>query len=238
MYDILIVDDDTPMLDMLEFVLKREGYQVQRASSAHRVLELIADQAPDLFVIDIMMPEVDGMSLCRTLRRTSNTARTPIIVLTGAPGQYGVVDVLAAGADDYVRKPFAPRELAARIRALIRRTAQLAEVDAPQLRLVPSSCRVYIGEREVTLTRVEFDLLRFLARAPFQAFSAEDLLMRVWRYPQGVGDSALVRNHVRNVRRKIEADPERPLILQSRHGRGYMVKARVQIEDERIARMP
>lgn len=233
MYQILIVDDDVQMLDMVEIVLKREGYHVLRANSAEAALQLVDTNVPDLFVIDVMMPNVDGLQLCRQLRERPETARHPIIFLTGIATQSLSPDrALDSGADDYIRKPFMPRELVARVRALIRRTAQYNERNATPIQLIVSECRVIIGERAISLTRMEFDLLRFLCQTPFQMYTAEDLLARVWRYPDGVGDAALVRNHIRNIRRKIEIDPERPLILQSRHGRGYVVKANPRIEND------
>ncbi len=232
MYEILIVDDDAQMLDMVELVLRREGYLVLRAATASQALNLLETTTPDLFIIDVIMPGVDGLSLCRKLRENDATARLPVIFLTGSASTLGVVDALESGADDYIRKPFVPRELAARVRSLIRRSAQYVERDAPIIHLHRIDCRVTLGDRSVVLTRVEFDLLKYLCSAPFQMHTAETLLTAVWRYPSGVGDAALVRNHIRNIRRKIEIDPERPAILQSRHGRGYVIKARPEIELE------
>ncbi len=232
MYEILIVDDDAQMLDMVELVLRREGYSVLRAATASQALNLLETTTPDLFIIDVIMPGVDGLSLCQKLRENEETTRLPIIFLTGSTSTLGVVDALESGADDYIRKPFVPRELAARVRSLIRRSAQYVERDAPTIRLHRIDCRVTLNGRTVVLTRVEFDLLKYLCSAPFQMHTAETLLTTVWRYPSGVGDAALVRNHIRNIRRKIEVDPERPAILQSRHGRGYVIKARPEIETE------
>ncbi len=232
MYEILIVDDDVQMQVMVEQVLQREGYSVLRASTASQALKLLESTTPDLFLVDVVMPDADGLALCRKLREKEETSRLPIIFLTGSVSAPGVVDALESGADDYIRKPFAPRELVARVRSLIRRYAQYVERDAPTIRLHRVDCRVTLGNRTVVLTRVEFDLLKYLCSAPFQMHTAETLLTTVWRYPSGIGDSALVRNHIRNIRRKIEVDPERPVILQSRHGRGYVIKARPEIEME------
>jgi DNA-binding response OmpR family regulator len=232
MYEILIVDDDAQILDMVEIVLKREGYTVLRAFSGQAALETAERASPDLFVIDAMMPEMDGITLCRRLRALPHTANTPIIFLTGNNAPNSVVDALNSGGDDFIRKPFVPRELAARVRAHIRRATFYAESDVPSIRILPTQYRVFVSDREVALTRVEFDLLKHLCSAPYKLHSTEDLLASVWQYPDGVGDAALVRNHVHNLRRKIEIDPERPLVIQSRHGRGYVVKAQVQINDE------
>lgn len=233
MYDIMIVDDDAQLLDMVELILRREGYNVLRAFSGHDALTILTDETPDLFVIDAMMPEMDGLALCRKLRAQPQTAKIPIIFLTGSASTT-VVDALNSGGDDFIRKPFVPRELAARIRAHIRRAAQYTETHQPFIRLNPEQCTATIDEREVILTRVEFDLLRTMCNAPGRLFSTEDLLTSVWQYPTGVGDAALVRNHVHNLRRKVEVDPERPQIVQARHGRGYVVKARVQFEDDAL----
>ncbi|MCK6578585.1 MAG: response regulator transcription factor [Anaerolineae bacterium] len=228
----MIVDDDIQMLDMVELVLRREGFTVKRASSGFDALEQTSDQTPDLFVIDAMMPEMDGITLCRKLRAHPQTSNTPIIFLTGNTSSNNVVDALNSGGDDFIRKPFVPRELIARVRAHIRRSALYGEENVPILRIVPTQFRAFMESRELTLTRVEFDLLKYMCSAPHKLHSTEDLLAGVWQYPKGVGDAALVRNHIHNLRRKIEDDPERPAVIQSRHGRGYVVKARVLVDDE------
>ncbi len=232
MYEIMIVDDDAQVLDMVELVLKREGYTVLRAFSGQDALETVESTRPDLFVIDAMMPEMDGITLCRKLRAQPQTAHTPIIFLTGNNSPHSVVDALNSGGDDFIRKPFVPRELAARVRAHIRRATYYTESDVPTIRILPNQYRVFVNDREVSLTRVEFDLLSYLSIAPYKLHSTEDLLANVWQYPDGIGDAALVRNHVHNLRHKIEGDPERPAVIQSRHGRGYVVKARVLVEED------
>ncbi len=231
MYEIMIVDDDAQILDMVELVLKREGYTVLRAFSAYDALQTVESAQPDLFVIDAVMPEMDGISLCRKLRAQPQTANTPIIFLTGNNSPQNVVDALNSGGDDFIRKPFVPRELAARVRAHIRRATYYMDSNVSEIRIVPGQYRVFVNEQEVILTRVEFDLLKYLCAAPYKLHSTEDLLSNVWQYPDGVGDAALVRNHVHNLRRKIEGDPERPEVIQSRHGRGYVIKARVLMEE-------
>ncbi len=232
MYEIMIVDDDAQVLDMVELVLKREGYQVQRAYSAQDALEMAESEAPDMFVIDAMMPDMDGLTLCRKLRTQPHTTKTPILFLTGSNSPHSVVDALSAGGDDFIRKPFVPRELAARVRAHIRRSIFYMESSTPAIRILPRQYRVFANDREVMLTRVEFDLLKYLCQSPYKLHSTEELLANVWLYPDGVGDAALVRNHVHNLRRKIEQDPDRPMIIQSRHGRGYVIKARVHVEED------
>lgn len=236
MYDIMIVDDDPNILDIVELTLKREGYHVQRAISGREALRALEEGQPDLLVVDSMLPDIDGVTLVKTLRAQPETAYTPIIFLSGLTDTDKAVEALNSGGDDYLRKPVVPRELAARVRAHIRRAAQFSDVDAPVIRVFPASFRVFINDREVGLTRVEFDLLKHLCKTPYEPHSTEDLLSSVWQYPNGIGDAALVRNHIHNLRRKIEHDPERPSVIQSRHGRGYVIKARVQFEDDLVYR--
>jgi DNA-binding response OmpR family regulator len=234
MYKILLVDNDAETLDMIEQLLKREGYVVAKATSGHDALRRVEAAPPDMLVVSMHLPGMDGLALCRRLRAAPLTSRTPILFLNEADSSYGVADALEAGGDDYLRKPFALRELAARVRAHLRRIHRQSD-DLPRLRIVPDSLTVYVNERKVMLTQMEFDLLLFLCSAPNQLHSTQTLLSDVWQYPRGTGDTALVRNHVRNLRRKIEDDPERPAIIQSRHGRGYAVRARVEIEQETVS---
>ena len=231
MYDILVIDDDPQTLDMVEVVLKREGYNVMRAFSAADALRVVEVTTPDLFVIDAILPEMDGLALCRKLRANPQTKDVPVIFVTGRESPYSVADALNAGGDDYLRKPFVPRELTARIRAHIRRSFYL-DADVPTIRIHPDTYRVFVNEREINLTRVEFELLKFLCVSPYRLHSTDDLLAKVWQYPNGVGDAALVRNHIHNLRHKLEPEPERPALIQSRHGRGYVVKARIDIMEE------
>ena len=235
MYEIMIVDDDAQVLDMVELVLKREGYHVLRAFSAQSALETIENETPDLFVIDAMMPEMDGLTLCRRLRAMPRTTNTPIIFLTGNNSPHTVVDALNSGGDDFIRKPFVPRELAARVRAHIRRSVFYSDGDVAAIRIQSNRYRVYVNDTEVLLTRVEFDLLKYLCGSPYRLHSTEELLANVWQSRPPASFSPCATNHVHNFRLKIEIDPERPLIIQSRHGRGYVVKARIQFEDEAIS---
>lgn len=232
MYEVLIIDDDAQTLDMVELVLRREGYRILRALTPSAAFKLLKTYTPDIFVVDALLPEMDGYTLCRKLRELPHVAHTPIIFLTAQNSPTGVVDALNAGADDYIRKPFSPRELAARVRAHLRRSIYYVDGEVATIRIVPHQFRVFINDREVMLTRVEFELLKYLCATPYHLHSTEELLTNVWQYPNGVGDAALVRNHIHNLRRKIENDPEKPLILQSRHGRGYVIKARIEIHDE------
>ncbi len=231
MYKILVVDEELETLWMIEQFLSREGYTVQTTTSARDALVIADANGPDLFVINALLSDMDGLSLCRVLRANPMTANTPIIFLTGKGAGFGVAEALDAGGDDYLRKPFALRELSARVRAHLRRMGNQIVDDMPHLTVNPHNLTVQVNEREVSLTQVEFELFMFLCHSPHELHSTQDLLVDVWQYPKGTGDAALVRNHIRNLRRKLEDDPERPEIIQSRHGRGYAVKARVQIQN-------
>jgi DNA-binding response OmpR family regulator len=229
MSKILIVENDAEVLGAIEQMIQREGYEVWTARSAQAALDFIEDDTPDLCVINAVLPGIDGVALCRKLRSHTNTASISIMVLNDNDSPYTIADVLNAGGDDSMRKPFAQRELAARIRAQLRRQGQNSSSgDMPKLRLNSATSAVFVNGREVMLTQVEFDLLNYLCASPNQMHTTGDLLTFVWQYPRGTGDAALVRNHVRNLRRKLEDDPERPTIIQSRHGRGYVVRAKVE----------
>lgn len=231
MYNILIVDNDLETATMMEHFLKREGHKVLSAYSVRDALLTLEKNAPDMLIIDISSSALDGIGLCQRVRATSSSAHVPII-LTGQDTRYAVTDALGAGGDDYVPKPVAPRELAARVRAHLRRVSGGLSDSVPTLQIVPETQTVLVNQREVILTQVEFELLNHLCRKPNQLHRTQDLLTEVWQYPRGSGDAALVRNHVRNLRRKIEDDPERPAIIQSRHGRGYSVRASIRFENK------
>jgi DNA-binding response OmpR family regulator len=228
MYKIMIVDDDLNNLKMVEQMLTElEGYTVIKARSGLEALRLAQYDKPDLCILDIGMPHMDGVTLCRALRAMPALAEIPIIFLTANNTSYSVADALEAGGDDYVKKPFAMRELAARVRAHLRRIKR--NEDMPRLQVMRKTYQAFLNGREISLTRIEFDLLHFLARNPGHWYTTQELLEKVWLYPSGIGDTALVRNHVRNVRRKLEDNPDKPAIIQSRHGRGYAVRADVTI---------
>jgi DNA-binding response OmpR family regulator len=227
MYKILIVDDDVNILQMVEQLLDQEGYTVLKARSGLEALRLAQFDKPDLCILDVGMPHMDGVMLCRTIRTIPGLAEVPVIFLTAHNTTYSVADALEAGGDDYVRKPFAMRELAARIRAHLRRAKQNDVI--PNLHIMSKTYQVFLNNREILLTRIEFDLLHHLCATPGRWYTTQELLENVWDYPAGVGDAALVRNHVRNVRRKLEDNPDKPAIIQSRHGRGYAVRATITI---------
>jgi len=227
MHKILIVDDDPNILQILEHVLDEEDYEVLKARSGLEALRIAQFDKPDLCIFDIGMPHMDGIMLCRTIRTIQDLDEVPILFLTAQNSAYTVADALEAGGDDYIRKPFSVRELAARVRAHLRRANQ--ESALPLLSIQTKTYQAFVNQREILLTRIEFELLLFLSRSPNTWYTTQELLEKVWEYPNGVGDAALVRNHVRNLRRKVEENPDKPVIIQSRPGRGYAVRASVQI---------
>jgi DNA-binding response OmpR family regulator len=232
-YRILIADDDPVMLNMVAKLLRKEGYETVKTTTADGVMQHLVDNLPDLLLVDINLPDRNGILLCQQLRKETMYQELPVIFLTGqsaSPDQ--VAEALNAGGDDYIQKPFAARELLARVRAQLRRVRVRQESRAPLIRFFPTTEKAYIDDRELELTHVEFNLLFYMCRKPNEWQLTRDLLAEVWRYPGTIGDAALVRNHVRNLRRKIEDDPERPAVILSRHRRGYMVAARVEIGEK------
>jgi DNA-binding response OmpR family regulator len=219
---ILVVDDEAIVTEVVQRYLIREGFTVSLARDGEAALEAARREAPDLIVLDLMLPKMDGLEVCRTLRRES---KVPIIILSAKDEESDKILGLGLGADDYVAKPFSPRELVARIQAVLRRSQ--ASVPEPgdqvrhgDLKINPRGRTVEIAGMAVELTAKEFDLLYFLARNPAQVFSREQLLDQVWDY-EFVGDASTVTVHVRRLREKIEADPVRPRYVKTVWGVGY-----------------
>jgi len=217
---ILLVEDDERIRASLRLALEDEGYEVDEAGSGEQALERFAEQAADVVLIDLMLPGVDGFECCRQLRRVSSV---PVIMVTARTDTHDVVAGLEAGADDYVTKPFVAKELAARIRALMRRTRS---VDAPSalvfgdVEVRPDEGTVRHSGTDVHCTRTEFRLLCELAANPGRVLSREQLLDRVWGYDY-FGDGRLVDVHIRRLRTKIETDPANPRHIQTVRGMGY-----------------
>ncbi|MHB8627372.1 MAG: response regulator transcription factor [Aggregatilineales bacterium] len=214
MAHILIVDSDLGIHAQVKQALSRDGHQVMAATAAHRALQAIEVAIPDLLIVDAAPG--DNLALCRRLRNAPATARLPILCLTA---ELSAAAALDAGSDDYLRKPFAALELAARVRALDRRARRRPPARA--LTLDPATHAALVNERRIQLTVTEYELLAALEKAPGIYVSAAELLHRVWGYPVGVGDAALVRNHIRHLRCKLETDPAHPEMLLSQYKRGY-----------------
>jgi DNA-binding response OmpR family regulator len=219
---VLVVDDEPIVTEVIERYLRREGFAVTLAADGLRGLELARSLAPDIVILDLMLPKLDGLEVCRTLRAESGV---PIILLTAKGEETDKILGLGLGADDYVVKPFSPGELVARVKAVLRRAQASPSADAGalrfgDLRIVPRQRRVEVAGRPLDLTAKEFDLLYFLARQPGQVFTREQLLDQVWDY-QYVGDASTVTVHVRRLREKLESDPVRPRWVKTVWGVGY-----------------
>jgi DNA-binding response OmpR family regulator len=221
---ILAVEDDERIREAVKLALEDEGWTVEGAASGEEAVELFHRQLPDVVLIDIMLPGIDGFELCRTLRRNSDV---PIVMVTARNDTHDVVAGLEAGADDYLTKPFAPKELSARIRALLRRIRPTApgheRLVFGNLELIPEEGKVVRDGQEVHLTKTEFRLLCELAENPGKVFSREALLDRVWGYDY-FGDGRLVDVHVRRLRTKIETDPANPRHVVTVRGLGYRLQ--------------
>lgn len=222
---ILVVDDEPNIVEVVSAYLKRELFNVVTASDGEQALQMALAHSPDLIVLDVMLPRMDGLEVCRRVRATSNT---PIIMLTARGEETDKLVGLGIGADDYLTKPFSPRELVARIKAVLRR-ARVAEppepgaesiLRFPGLKINPKTRTVEMDAGPVDLTAKEFDLLYFLASHPQEVFTRTQLLDQVWDYSY-YGDTSTVTVHVRRLREKIEPDPIRPRYVKTVWGVGY-----------------
>jgi len=233
--NILVVDDERTIREVVRRYLELEGFGVTEAETGPQALSILQTQTPDLIVLDIMLPGVDGFSITRKLRNPAEyqplsiEGDIPIILLTARTNEVDRVAGFEVGADDYVVKPFSPRELVARVKAVLRRSATGDEdnespVEFDKLYLDPRSRSVSVDKSPVTLTAKEFDLLWFLVRHPRQVFTRQQLLDHVWGY-EFYGDESTVTVHVRRLREKIESDPSKPTYIQTVWGVGYKFEA-------------
>ena len=221
---ILTVEDDERIRTAVKLALEDEGWNVTEADSGEDALEAFSRQPTDVVLIDIMLPGIDGFEVCRSIRRTSDV---PIVMVTARADTHDVVAGLEAGADDYLTKPFAPKELSARIRALLRRARStdpsITHLRFGDLEVVPDEGVVKKNDEPVHLTKTEFRLLVELAASPGRVFSREVLLERVWGYGY-FGDGRLVDVHIRRLRTKIEDDPANPRHVVTVRGLGYKLQ--------------
>jgi len=216
---ILVVDDDAPLAEMLSIVLRQEGFDSQLVGRGDEALPAFREYRPDLVLLDLMLPGLDGIEVCKQIRHESGV---PIVMLTAKGDTVDVVVGLESGADDYVVKPFKPKELVARIRARVRRfdSHQTETFDIGDLHIDVAAHEVTRSGVPLSLTPLEFDLLLCLARRPHQVFSREVLLEQVWGY-RHAADTRLVNVHVQRLRSKVEHDPENPQIVVTVRGVGY-----------------
>ncbi|MDQ4055053.1 MAG: response regulator transcription factor [Actinomycetota bacterium] len=227
MAEVLVVDDDQTVREVVVSYLKAAGHSVAEAADGASALDALKERPADLIVLDLMMPGVDGLEVCRRLRQEDNDV--PVIMLTALGTEQDRVVGLEIGADDYVTKPFSPRELVLRVDSILRRTATDPAADIPEVLtdgdLVVDSARhlVTLDGRPLALTVREFDLLRYLVAHPGAAHSRDDLLREVWGWT--IGDQSTVTVHVRRLREKVELDPTNPTRLVTVWGVGYRWEA-------------
>jgi DNA-binding response OmpR family regulator len=222
---VLVVDDEPTIREVVVRYLKREGYRTLEAADGRRARELLESDQPSLVVLDVMLPGSDGLALCRWIRARSSV---PVIMLTARGEEVDRIVGLEVGADDYVTKPFSPRELIARVRTVLRRSALTIEgpkrIELGPLSIDATAREVRKGGRHINLRGKEFDLLWFLACHPGRVFSRDQLMSRVWGYSSAF-DTGTVTVHVRRLREKIEDDPSHPRLLETVWGAGYRIVA-------------
>jgi DNA-binding response OmpR family regulator len=221
MATVLVVDDEPTVREIVARYLERDGHRALEASDVDSARAVLQNHSPSLVVLDIMLPGGSGLELCREIRQHSEL---PVIMLTARAEEADRIVGLELGADDYVTKPFSPRELTARVRTVLRRAQPPPDADGrlvfDKIEIEPSSREVTVGGRPVQLTAKEFDLLAFLARHPRQVFSRQQLMDAVWGY-EAAFETGTVTVHVRRLREKIEADPAKPRWVQTVWGVGY-----------------
>ena len=222
---ILVVDDEPSIVEVVGLYLQREGYRVTVARDGQAALDAVHRERPDLIVLDLMLPKMDGLEVTRRLRGQGDVG-IPIIMLTAKGEELDRILGLEMGADDYVVKPFSPQELVSRVKAVMRRVTAAATLGDQRaltfgpLQIDPRNRSVAVGGRECSLTAREFDLLYFLARHPRQVFTRTQLLDQVWGY-EYYGDASTVTVHVRRLREKVEENPAEPRWVQTVWGIGY-----------------
>lgn len=228
MASILVVDDNIDVADTIKRSLSNKGHVVNVVYGGAEALEAVKREQPHLIVLDVIMPHMDGIEVCRRIRQDPQVAHIPIIFLTALGRLSDKLEGFDAGADDYLSKPFHFQELEVRVRALLRRSLPPAEVEPDvlvvgDLNLNRRTYEIRVGSKVSLLTPIEFELLHYLMSHAGEVFSSERLLQDVWEYPPRTGDPALVRMHVKNIRDKIEREPSRSQYLRTVSRHGYMI---------------
>jgi DNA-binding response OmpR family regulator len=230
MSEILVVDDDRDVAQSIELALRRRGFQVVLSHSGVEALKTLRRHRPDLVILDVLMPGMNGLEVCRRLRTDTTTADIPIIFLTARGQERDRIEGLRAGADDYIAKPFNLEELLLRVKAVLRRTQKAQEeVQSPVLEAggIELDSRTFEATTKektgILLTPTEFDLLYHLMLHAGNVFSSDRLLQEVWDFPYDTGSTDLVRAHIKNLREKIELDPRSPIYVRTVPRHGYMV---------------
>jgi phosphate regulon transcriptional regulator PhoB len=225
----LIIEDDRDIVELVRYNLASEGLQVTAAHDGSTGLATVKKSPPDILLLDLMLPKLSGLEICREVRRDESLNRLPILMLTARGEEADRVVGLEMGADDYVTKPFSPRELVARVKALLRRAEPPADVprtiEIGKLAIDPASYRVTLAGKPVTLSTLEFRLLYYLASRPNRVFTRDQLLDAVWGTERFVTPRS-VDVYVRRLREKVELDPEHPAHLKTVRGAGYLFETR------------
>ncbi|MBW8349547.1 response regulator transcription factor [Bacillus sp. IITD106] len=227
---VLVVDDEPSIVTLLRFNLEKAGFSVMTAEDGKTGLEMAMKEKPDFIVLDLMLPGMDGMDVCKTLRQEK--IRTPILMLTAKDDEFDKVLGLELGADDYLTKPFSPREVIARVKAILRRS-NMNEIPDPvtkdeaieigQLTIFPEKYEAFLSEKKLELTPKEFELLLYLANNQGKVLSRHQLLDAVWNY-DFAGDSRIVDVHISHLREKIEEDTKQPAYIKTIRGFGYKLE--------------
>ncbi len=228
---ILVVDDEMPILTLLQFNLQQAGFEVLTASDGEEGLKKAQTEKPDLIVLDLMLPKIDGMEVCKTLR--NQQVLTPILMLTAKDDEFDRVLGLELGADDYMTKPFSPREVVAKVKAILRRvkvyvephqaTEQVNKIQIGQLEVVPDNYEAFFEGTKLELTPKEFELLLYLSRNKGKVLTRDHLLNTVWNY-DFAGDTRIVDVHISHLRDKIEINSKKPLYIKTVRGLGYKME--------------
>jgi len=225
---ILVVDDETYIVELVKFNLEKEGYKVVVANDGLSALETVKSEMPDLIILDIMLPKIDGLEVCRTLKLNPEYKSIPIIMLTAKGEEFDTVLGLEMGADDYIKKPFSPREMIARVKARLRAVKLLKAEKAmgkkvyvyKDLLVIPEKYEAFIGEKKLELTPKEFELLGLMISNQGRVFTREALLEKVWGYEYS-GDTRTVDVHIRHLRQKLSDDSAYPDYIETVRGVGY-----------------
>jgi two-component system alkaline phosphatase synthesis response regulator PhoP len=230
MIKVLVVDDEASIVKLLQFNLEKSGFQVVTAFDGKQALEVVKSEQPDFIILDLMLPKMDGMDVCKTLRQ--ERVNTPILMLTAKDDELDKILGLELGADDYLTKPFSPREVIARVKAILRRIQATPEVSVTQedvvlqfgeIRIYPEKYEVFRKDAKVELTPKEFELLHYLASHHGRVLTRDQLLNAVWNY-DFIGDSRIVDVHVSHLREKLEDDTKNPRYIKTVRGLGYKLE--------------
>jgi len=225
---VLVVDDETYIVELVKFNLEKDGFQVIVAYDGLSALEIIKSESPDLILLDIMLPNIDGLQVCRVLKQDPHYNTIPIIMLTAKGEEFDTVLGLEMGADDYIKKPFSPREMVARVKARLRALKILEAEKAigkksyivKDLIVIPDKHEAFMGEDKLELTPKEFELLTLMTSNPGKVFTREALLEKVWGY-EFSGDTRTVDVHIRHLRQKLKDDSNFPVYIETVRGVGY-----------------